>query len=152
MGRKALPVRLPTPEEEQAAIAAAVDFDLDSHLRATAVVAAFNANLPKGGRELAPIPAEYVFKRRDRETVSIAMHAAFELIGGAPRLVHWANENPDKFYTQMYVKMLPSNQETSQGGTTINVMTSIPPSPLDNVTISEDGSVVDIDFDEDLPD
>lgn len=148
MGRKALPVRLPTQEEEQSAIAATVDFDLDSHLRATAVVAAINANLPEGGRELAPIPTDYVFRRRDRESVSVAMHTTFELIGGAPRLIHWANQNPEKFYTQMYVKMLPSNQEISQGSMTVNIISDVPHSPLDDVSIADDGSVIDVDVNE----
>ena len=30
---------------------------------------------------------------------------AFELIGGIPRLAHWANENPEKFYN-LYSKLI----------------------------------------------
>lgn len=57
-----------------------------------------NAALPQSSTALTPIPHDYVFKQRDRESVSVAMHAAFELIGGVPALVQWADPNPDKFF------------------------------------------------------
>lgn len=40
---------------------------------------------------------------------------AFELIGGIPRLAHWAHENPDKFYS-LYSKLIPARVEGGDGG------------------------------------
>lgn len=37
---------------------------------------------------------------------SQAMQSAFEMIGGVPRLMLWADKNPDKFY-QLYARMIP---------------------------------------------
>ncbi|MFI5224007.1 MAG: hypothetical protein ACHQX3_07185 [Nitrospirales bacterium] len=44
---------------------------------------------------------------------------AFELIGGIPRLAHWAHSNPDKFY-QLYSKLIPT-QVTGEGGGAIKI-------------------------------
>jgi len=40
---------------------------------------------------------------------------AFELIGGIPRLAHWAHANPDKFY-QLYSKLIPAQVTGADGG------------------------------------
>ena len=40
---------------------------------------------------------------------------AFELIGGIPRLAHWAHANPDKFYS-LYSKLIPARVEGGDGG------------------------------------
>jgi len=40
---------------------------------------------------------------------------AFELIGGIPRLAHWAHTNPDKFYA-LYSKLIPARVEGGDGG------------------------------------
>ena len=40
---------------------------------------------------------------------------AFELIGGIPRLAHWAHSNPDKFY-QLYSKLIPAQITGADGG------------------------------------
>lgn len=40
---------------------------------------------------------------------------AFELIGGIPRLAHWAHTNPDKFY-QLYSKLIPAQVTGADGG------------------------------------
>lgn len=128
----------------------AVDPVLDSHLRAQSIVEAINANLPGGVRKLEPIPANYVLRRKDKEVVSVAFHAAFELTGGVPGLVAWARDNPTPFYT-LYAKLLPSNVETPVAPTTINFVTSVPRSKLDNVTVDEAGNVADIEFDDEIP-
>jgi hypothetical protein len=44
---------------------------------------------------------------------------AFELIGGIPRLAHWAHANPDKFFA-LYSKLIPA-QITGEGGGAIKV-------------------------------
>lgn len=40
---------------------------------------------------------------------------AFELIGGIPRLAHWAHTNPDKFF-QLYSKLIPAQVTGADGG------------------------------------
>jgi hypothetical protein len=40
---------------------------------------------------------------------------AFELIGGIPRLAHWAHTNPDKFYN-LYSKLIPAQVTGADGG------------------------------------
>lgn len=42
-----------------------------------------------------------------RKQVAENFHEAFELIGGVPRLAHWANENLTDFY-KLYAKLFPS--------------------------------------------
>lgn len=44
---------------------------------------------------------------------------AFELIGGIPRLAHWAHGNPDKFFS-LYSKLIPT-QVTGENGGAIRV-------------------------------
>jgi len=40
---------------------------------------------------------------------------AFELIGGIPRLAHWAHANPDKFFS-LYSKLIPAQVTGADGG------------------------------------
>jgi hypothetical protein len=40
---------------------------------------------------------------------------AFELIGGIPRLAHWAHQNPDKFFG-LYSKLIPAQVTGADGG------------------------------------
>lgn len=47
--------------------------------------------------------------------VRLQFQHAFELIGGIPRLAHWAYENPDKFYS-LYSKLIPARVEGGDGG------------------------------------
>lgn len=129
----------------------AVDASLDAYLRAQSIVESINTNLPKGAN-LPAIPANYVFKKRDRETVSVALHSAFELTGGVPSLINWAAGNPKDFYA-LWARLLPSNTETPVGGTTINFVSPIPQNPLDLVTVDPTGKVLTLDAtpDTDLP-
>jgi hypothetical protein len=124
-----------------------VDESLDTYLRASAIVEAINANLPQDAHPLTPIPASYVFKRRDREVVSTAMHTAFELIGGVPAFVVWAQKNPKDFYN-MWSKLMPSEQTTPVAQTQIVFNSQIPSNALDRVSLDATGQVITID---DLP-
>lgn len=47
--------------------------------------------------------------------VRLQFQHAFELIGGIPRLAHWAHENPDKFF-QLYSKLIPAQITGADGG------------------------------------
>jgi hypothetical protein len=56
------------------------------------------------------LPA-YVRSRNVRQQFQFA----FELIGGIPRLAHWAHANPDKFY-QLYARLIPAQVTGGDGG------------------------------------
>jgi len=58
----------------------------------------------------ATLPA-YVKTRNVRQQ----FQHAFEMIGGIPRLAHWAHTNPDKFY-QLYSKLIPAQVTGLDGG------------------------------------
>jgi hypothetical protein len=115
----------------------AVSPEVDRFLRAEAVVAAIN--LAAADEGLPPIPRDYVFRKRDRESVSAAFHAAFELIGGVPALMQWAQHNPDKFFP-LYQRFAQSDTLTPTGNTFV-FNSAIPPNPLDLVNV-KDGQVV----------
>jgi hypothetical protein len=70
--------------------------EVESHL-------ALLANTPK-------LPA-YTRTRNVREQ----FQHAFELIGGIPRLAHWAHCNPDKFFS-LYSKLIPAQITGENGG------------------------------------
>ncbi len=128
----------------------AVNQETDQFLRAQRVVEALNLAIPEGLPKLPPIPKNYVFRKRDRETVSIAMHSAFELMGGVPALMQWAAHNPDKFFP-LYFQLHKSDTETGAGGMVIQFNSAIPQNKLDDVSVSEDGRVVTINSDSELP-
>jgi hypothetical protein len=58
----------------------------------------------------AKLPA-YTRTRNVREQ----FQHAFELIGGIPRLAHWAHANPDKFFA-LYSKLIPAQVTGADGG------------------------------------
>lgn len=118
-----------------------IDPDLDSYLRAQNIVEAINRNLPDGLPSLPPIPKDYVFKRFDREVTTLALHAAFQLRGGVPALVRWADSDPKSFYN-IWSKLLPTEQAIAQANaTTIIYNSGLPSSPLNATTINERGEV-----------
>lgn len=47
--------------------------------------------------------------------VRLQFQHAFELIGGIPRLAHWAHTNPDKFFS-LYSKLIPAQVTGLDGG------------------------------------
>lgn len=130
----------------------AVDQHTTSWLRAEAIVKAINDNLPEGKSRIAPIPKDYVFKKMDREVVSVAFHEAFKLIGGLPAFAAWADRNQEKFYN-LYSKLLPSETQTPMAALQFNFTTAIPETPQDRIIIDEAGRVVEAEIveDEDLP-
>lgn len=67
----------------------------------------------------------------NRKRVVNAFNDAFELIGGVPRLAHWADQHPTDFY-KLYARLLPSEASqkvTHDGGLTIRHV--VPRGPLD---------------------
>ena len=130
-----------------------VPAELSAYLRADSIREAINKSLPHGVGQLPAIPKDYVFKRRDKEVVALSLHAAFELCGGVPNLVAWANQNPKDFYN-LWVKLMNDDKLDSRGGTTINFVSQVPQSPLDLVNINASGKVYTVDGfeqDDELP-
>jgi hypothetical protein len=66
-----------------------------------------------------------------REKVVNAFHEAFELIGGVPRLAHWADQSPSAFF-KLYARLLPTqaNNQLEHSGE-IRVRHILPRGPLD---------------------
>lgn len=128
-----------------------VDPAIDAYLRAEHIVQVINDNMPEAGRKLVPIPKSMPLRKANRETVSTAVHAAFQLIGGLPNFVEWAAHNPEKFYTNIWAKLLPTDTETAVGNNTFVFQSAIPASPLDRVNVNSAGFVtIDAETD-DLP-
>lgn len=67
-----------------------------------------------------------------RQRVVNAFHDAFELIGGVPRLAHWADDHPTDFY-KLYARMIPveAAQKGTQADAERRIQHILPPSPLD---------------------
>jgi len=66
-----------------------------------------------------------------RARVVNAFQDAFELIGGVPRLAHWADQSPSSFY-KLYARLLPTqaNAQLEHSGE-IRVRHVLPRGPLD---------------------
>ena len=60
---------------------------------------------------MLPKPPAWAKTRNVREQ----FQHAFELIGGIPRLAHWAHCNPDKFFS-LYSKLIPAQVTGADGG------------------------------------
>lgn len=116
-----------------------IDEDELDYLRADNILTAINANLPPGGRPLKPIPTGVKFYQRDRQVVQNALHVAFQLTGGVPALVKFAEDHPKEFYA-LWGRLLPQ-ENTTPGGTNIIFQSAVPPSPLDLVSIRPNGEV-----------
>jgi len=67
-----------------------------------------------------------------RQRVVNAFQDAFELIGGVPRLAHWADDHPSAFF-KLYARLLPTTaqQQLEHSGEVI-VKHVLPRGPLDN--------------------
>jgi len=95
-------VATPTPEEIEPPVTPSIN-EVEENLNTLAAT-------PK-------LPA-YTRSRNVREQFQFA----FELIGGIPRLAHWAHNNPDKFYS-LYSKLIPA-QITGEGGGPLKIQLS----------------------------
>lgn len=89
-------------------------------------------------QHLRQIPKDYIFKPREREFVADAMHAAFDLTGGVPRLIKYGHENYAEFI-KLWARMLPEAQKHETGPAVVQVFHNVPPSALDV------GDVIDMD-------
>jgi hypothetical protein len=86
---------------------------------------------------IRPVDRKQVVGKRQRGLS--ALHDAFELIGGVPRLAIYADESPHEFY-QLYFRY--TQQTDKNVNHTIRILApSIPPTALD-------GDITDIEFEE----
>ncbi len=68
-----------------------------------------------------------------RKRVVNAFQDAFELIGGVPRLAHWADQSPSAFY-KLYARLLPTTaQQQLEHSGEIIIKHVLPRGPLDIV-------------------
>lgn len=51
-----------------------------------------------------------------------AIETAFDMLGGIPRLVTWAQDNYEKFITQVYPRVIPSQERRQAENPTAPVM------------------------------
>jgi len=66
-----------------------------------------------------------------RKKVVNAFQDAFELIGGVPRLAHWADQSPSAFY-KLYARLLPTTaQQQLEHSGEIIIKHVLPRGPLD---------------------
>jgi hypothetical protein len=103
----------------------------DADVRESGVIDIFEQHLPQ-------IPKDYVLKNKDRKFVEDALNVAFDLTGGVPRLTKWGHENYHEFI-KLWARMLPEAQKADTGPAVVNIINSLPPSPLDT------GNVIDVD-------
>lgn len=59
-----------------------------------------------------------------------AVHDAFDLIGGVPRLAVWADQNPGEFFTKIYARTIVSNQQVEHSGEIV-IRSAVPRTALD---------------------
>jgi len=68
--------------------------------------------------------------RRSSQRSANAVHDAFDLIGGTPRLAEWAHENPETFYTKLFNKTIERTSAVEHSGE-ITIVSAIPRTVLD---------------------
>jgi hypothetical protein len=84
-------------------------------------------------------PTRLDIPRNPRRHVA-AIHDAFDLIGGVPRLAVWANENPTEFYTKVLSKGIEKQSSVEHSGEIV-VRSSVPRTSLDGPFL--DAEIVD---------
>lgn len=107
----------------------------DADIRNSGKLDIFEQHLPQ-------LPADYVFKPKDKQFVADSFMAAFEAIGGVPKLAQWAHQNPGEYF-KLFARMMPEAEKSPQGTTVVQVFHSVPPSPLDG------GDIVDMTWEPD---
>jgi hypothetical protein len=83
------------------------------------------ANLPKTRtdpsqppRDLAKLPmiSAEQYQHLGRFSGAVVL-SVFEMIGGAPRMAQWADDNPTDFYTKLLPKVISRSQQVDVSGT-----------------------------------
>lgn len=86
------------------------------------------------------LPVRDVWKYAKRKHIEQAVHSTFALIGGIPRMVAWADANPGDFY-KAYIKLGAADTQIA-GLTQVVVNSNMGTSPLDVVSLDDNGKVV----------
>ena len=68
--------------------------------------------------------------RRSSHRSLNAVHDAFDLVGGVPRLALWAESNLESFYTKIWNRTIVAQQQMEHSGE-ITIRAAIGPGPLD---------------------
>lgn len=92
----------------------------------------FNAQLERNIAERDRLSKSSVQKLYSRKNMEQGFLECFELVGGVPRLAMWAND-PENYgdFLKLLMKFAPKETE-KLGGATINFLSSVPDSPLNN--------------------
>lgn len=94
------------------------------------------SELAESGKSLTRLPRREFSRRRVLE----AIDEAFQLIGGVPRLAHWAHVNPTEFY-KLWGKTIPAaSQMEVMGQLTHIIRPALPRSPLDGEDYADDST------------
>lgn len=107
---------------------------LDEDIRNSGKLDIFQQVLPK-------IPADYVFKPRDKKWFLHASNAVFDLIGGVERYALWAHQNPSEYY-KLRSRMDAEAEKGVQGPAVVQIISNVPESPLSS------GQIIDLDDEE----
>lgn len=86
------------------------------------------SDIAQGTRSINRLPR----KSYDKQRFLQAIHEAFELVGGVPRLAIWADQNYGDF-VKVVGKTLPAvlQQVNIHNPGLVKIVSAIPPSPLD---------------------
>lgn len=71
---------------------------------------------------------------RNPKRINNAVHDAFDLIGGVPRLALWADANPGDFFTKLLPRTMQTHQQTEHSGE-IRIISAVPRTTLDGEAI-----------------
>lgn len=115
-------------EDEVGAEIREVEYEDDEPYSEAAVMGQELTGLAESGNGVTRLSIPREVKRAK---VVNAFHEAFELIGGVPRLAHWADQSPSAFY-KLYARLLPTqaSQQIEHGGE-IRIKHVLPKGPLD---------------------
>lgn len=84
----------------------------------TANLPATRTDLQETTRDLGKLPmiSAEAYQHVGRFAGAVVL-SVFEMIGGAPRMAQWADQNPTDFYTKLYPKMISRSQQVDVSGT-----------------------------------
>lgn len=121
-----------------------IDANLEEMLRGTHAIAPIRDQLDAAGFR---VPEDYRFRAMDKTALSIANSAVFELIGGVPNYMLWAHQNPGKFYELLHKMDVAPQVGVNVMGNTVQIVSPMGASPLDDIEMDSLGRVVGDDGD-----
>ena len=84
----------------------------------TTALATTKTDMQQPSRDLAKLPmiSAEQYQHLGRFSGALVL-SVFEMIGGAPRMASWADQNPTDFYTKIFPKMISRSQQVDVSGT-----------------------------------